>query len=273
MHLVREGQAVEFLRAPAERNAHRIGLPQLGEHGRLQLRVGGAEIAGVAQRGVGEARVVEVAQERRIAHLARNDSLTGLRDAINAKNSGVTASIVTEAGSARLVLKGATGVANAFTLGGLKPGLEREIVDLGVVRQRHHAVDVGKGGERVGVVLAREVVGDGARHGGRAVDAGQHADVVARGDAAVGKGEPELITEPVRDRFEVHHGTVLLDHCLADGSLPQRAAPAGKIARQPYYRWLADPVANAELSRPAVPTLFSTLTRTTPSSATGSSPT
>lgn len=66
---------------------------------------------------------------------ASNDSLAGLRDAINAKNSGVTASIVTQAGSARLVLKGATGEANAFTLsvpGGTTSGLERFAYDPGI---------------------------------------------------------------------------------------------------------------------------------------------
>ncbi|WCT72912.1 flagellar filament capping protein FliD [Sphingomonas naphthae] len=45
-----------------------------------------------------------------------NDSLTGLANAINAKNSGVTASIITDANGARLMLKGQTGADNAFTL-------------------------------------------------------------------------------------------------------------------------------------------------------------
>lgn len=45
-----------------------------------------------------------------------NDSLTGLANAINATNSGVTASIITDANGARLMLKGATGTENAFTL-------------------------------------------------------------------------------------------------------------------------------------------------------------
>lgn len=61
-----------------------------------------------------------------------NNTLAGLRDAINAKKTGVTASIVTQAGSARLVLKGATGEANAFTLSvpaGTTSGLERFAYD------------------------------------------------------------------------------------------------------------------------------------------------
>ncbi len=45
-----------------------------------------------------------------------NNTLGGLKDAINAANAGVTASIVVDNRGARLVLKGATGDANAFTL-------------------------------------------------------------------------------------------------------------------------------------------------------------
>lgn len=59
---------------------------------------------------------------------AANDNLDGLAKAINDANSGVKASVVTDASGARLVLKGATGEANAFTLsvpGGTATGLER----------------------------------------------------------------------------------------------------------------------------------------------------
>lgn len=59
---------------------------------------------------------------------AANDSLAGLAKAINDKASGVTASIVTDTNGARLVMKGRTGEANAFTLGvpgGTASGLER----------------------------------------------------------------------------------------------------------------------------------------------------
>lgn len=47
---------------------------------------------------------------------AGNDSLNGVRDAINAANSGVTASILNDGPGAHLVLKGASGAANGFTL-------------------------------------------------------------------------------------------------------------------------------------------------------------
>ncbi len=61
-----------------------------------------------------------------------NDSLDGLAKAINDQNSGVTATVITQANGARLMLKGATGEAAAFTLGvpaGTASGLERFAYD------------------------------------------------------------------------------------------------------------------------------------------------
>lgn len=46
----------------------------------------------------------------------QNDSLAGLRDAINASDSGVTASILTDVNGARLVLAGADGGDQSFTI-------------------------------------------------------------------------------------------------------------------------------------------------------------
>lgn len=45
---------------------------------------------------------------------ATNNSLTGLKDAINAAQAGVTASIIADGSGARLVLKGPSGAASAF---------------------------------------------------------------------------------------------------------------------------------------------------------------
>ncbi len=59
---------------------------------------------------------------------AGNDSLSGLADAINAVNSGVRASIITDSTGSRLVIKGGTGADNAFTLTadtGADPALDR----------------------------------------------------------------------------------------------------------------------------------------------------
>lgn len=47
---------------------------------------------------------------------AANNTLAGLRDAINTAGSGVIASIIDDGSGARLVLKGATGAAAAFTV-------------------------------------------------------------------------------------------------------------------------------------------------------------
>lgn len=57
-----------------------------------------------------------------------NDNLDGLAKAINDKAAGVTASVVVDSTGARLVVKGRSGEANAFTLsvpGGTTSGLER----------------------------------------------------------------------------------------------------------------------------------------------------
>lgn len=60
---------------------------------------------------------------------AENNSLVGLRDAINAAGAGVTASIVANAGSATLSLRGADGATQAFIISAAEdpasPGLSR----------------------------------------------------------------------------------------------------------------------------------------------------
>ncbi|MDF0540972.1 flagellar filament capping protein FliD [Sphingobium sp. H39-3-25] len=47
---------------------------------------------------------------------AANNTLDGLAAAINGKNAGVTATVVTDVNGSRLVMKGASGAANGFTL-------------------------------------------------------------------------------------------------------------------------------------------------------------
>ncbi|MBJ7441144.1 MAG: flagellar filament capping protein FliD [Sphingopyxis sp.] len=57
---------------------------------------------------------------------ATNNSLDGLANAINSSGGGVTASIIADQGGHRLILKGPSGAANAFTLAadaGADPGL------------------------------------------------------------------------------------------------------------------------------------------------------
>ena len=73
-----------------------------------------------------------------------NDNLDGLAKAINDKNAGVTASVVTDSSGARLVVKGASGEDNAFTLSvpvGTTSGLERFASDaMGVAQEAKDAI-------------------------------------------------------------------------------------------------------------------------------------
>ena len=67
-----------------------------------------------------------------IAIDSAHQTLDGIASAINAAAAGVTASIVTDAdGTAKLTLKGATGSAQAFTLGGDTPALSALNVGVG----------------------------------------------------------------------------------------------------------------------------------------------
>lgn len=70
---------------------------------------------------------------------ATNDSLTGLAAAINGAGAGVTASVVTDNRGARLVLKGETGAANAFTL-------TKEVTDTADVNLQRFTWDGAAGG-------------------------------------------------------------------------------------------------------------------------------
>ncbi|MHA6718424.1 flagellar filament capping protein FliD [Sphingomonas sp. RS6] len=80
--------------------------------GTLTLRFGTATVADGAMTGftAGEGEAID------IAITSDNNSLQGIADAINAKGAGVTASILSDADGARLVLKSATGADQAFTL-------------------------------------------------------------------------------------------------------------------------------------------------------------
>jgi len=102
-----------------------LEIVQLAKSQTLQSAV----IAGsTATVGQGDLTLTTAAGSFTVTIDASNDSLAGLAEAINAKNAGVTASIITDQGGARLILKGATGAANAFTLGvpaGTATGLER----------------------------------------------------------------------------------------------------------------------------------------------------
>ncbi len=80
--------------------------------GTLTLTFGTATVANGAMTGFTAGAGTPV----NIAIGANNSSLEGIAAAINAANAGVSASILTDSAGSRLVVKGATGEARAFTL-------------------------------------------------------------------------------------------------------------------------------------------------------------
>lgn len=80
--------------------------------GKLTLTFGNATVTDGAMTGftAGSGTPID------ITITSDNSSLQGVADAINGKNAGVTASVLTDSDGSRLVLKSATGAAQAFTL-------------------------------------------------------------------------------------------------------------------------------------------------------------
>ncbi len=90
---------------------------------------------GSAPVGQGTVTVTTAAGGFPIQIDAANDSLAGLATAINATGSGVRAQLLTDTSGTRLVLKGATGAAQAFTLTAAgSPGLDRFTTSGGLVQ-------------------------------------------------------------------------------------------------------------------------------------------
>lgn len=85
---------------------------------RAQTLVSGTYAATTSPVGQGMVTLTVAGKEYPITIDAANDSLDGLASAINAASSGVTASVRSENGAYRLILKGQTGEGNAFTLSG-----------------------------------------------------------------------------------------------------------------------------------------------------------
>ena len=84
--------------------------------------------AGTDPVGEGVLTIATGATSVDVTITAASNNLNGLAKAINDANAGVTASVITDSNGARLVVKGKTGAANAFTLsvpGGTTGGLER----------------------------------------------------------------------------------------------------------------------------------------------------
>lgn len=105
--------------------SHEIEVVQLAKAQTLESAVFAADTDPVGQ---GTLTLTTAAGSFAVTVDASNDSLGGLATAINGAGAGVTATVVTDTNGARLVLKGATGEAAAFTLSvpdGTVSGLER----------------------------------------------------------------------------------------------------------------------------------------------------
>jgi flagellar hook-associated protein 2 len=97
------------------------GLPatvQVSQLAAAQSMVSASSYASGAQVGEGSLTITTASGSFDVTIDSTNNSLAGLRDAINATNSGVTASIVTDNSGSRLVMRGAEGAANSFTVTG-----------------------------------------------------------------------------------------------------------------------------------------------------------
>lgn len=70
-----------------------------------------------------------------------NNSLSGLKDAINASNSGITASIITDKAGARLVFEAQEGADNAFTIGQGGPSAALNFSNIGTAADSIIRVD------------------------------------------------------------------------------------------------------------------------------------
>lgn len=91
----------------------RIEVQQLAQAQVLRSETLGAPTDAVGQ---GSLTLTTASGTHKITIGEDNNSLSGLAQAINDSNSGVTATVMTDASGSRLVLKGETGEANGFTL-------------------------------------------------------------------------------------------------------------------------------------------------------------
>lgn len=86
---------------------------------RAQTVVSGNFVSATAAVGQGDLTLTVGNVNHVIPIGAADDSLNGVANAINAANTGVSASVRSENGAYRLILKGQSGASNAFTLSGI----------------------------------------------------------------------------------------------------------------------------------------------------------
>ncbi|RST31557.1 flagellar hook-associated 2-like protein [Sphingomonas ginkgonis] len=96
----------------------------IGQLARAQTSYSAYVADATASLGQGSMTLTVGGTDHAITLDASNDSLNGLAAAINASGAGVTASVLSDTKGARLVLRGQSGAANAFTLTSSDSGLQ-----------------------------------------------------------------------------------------------------------------------------------------------------
>ncbi len=125
---VSDATALSALAAPGVRAGNLSAEISVQQLAKSQTIYSDYLVSAAATVGQGSMTLSVGTQNYTITIDATNDSLTGLAAAINATASGVTANILTDSNGARIVLKGQTGAAGAFTLTpvtGGDPALDR----------------------------------------------------------------------------------------------------------------------------------------------------
>lgn len=165
-----------------------------------------------------------------------NNTLEGIRDAINTANHGISASILTDADGSRLVLKGPNGAAQAFTMTATETVGEEGLA----------ALDVGTGSTIANTATDANVVVDGVsvkRTSNSISDLiqGIKLDLIDAKPGTViriGSTEPTTaLTNAVNDIVDTYNevfGALAKDLNAVDGAL--RADPAAKTLQRSLAR-------------------------------------
>lgn len=194
--------------------------------GTLTLRFGTATVASGEMTGFTPAGApIEIAIG------SANSSLQGIANAINAKNAGVTASILSDSDGHRLVLKGATGEAQAFTLTATE--------DVGAEGLAALNIGVGATGTSIGTAARDAVValdGVAVKRASNAIQdliAGVRVDLVSAStgtQVAIGSQAPtQSVGAAVSDFVDTYNELLALVKKATDAVTgPLRTDPAAK---------------------------------------------
>lgn len=175
-----------------------------------------------------------------------HQSLEGIAQAINAKPVGITASIVSDGAGSRLVLKGATGESQAFTLTSTDAGLS----DLNV--------GPGATGTQIGSVAQDAIVkldGVELRRASNTISNlldDVKLDLVATGTTSLGAAQPgPAITQAVNDFVTTYNeGLAVLKEQMDPKTGPLRSDPAAQTLQRSLARLPLTVLADGDASTP-----------------------